>query len=74
MSAKPVVIIEQEEGEVYDLVVYHAYPEFPHREVVDLSPNPTWPSPAEANDRIADAVRTVLDKAWESATGEPVER
>lgn len=43
-------------------------------ERVDLSPTPAWPSPSEANDAIAEAVRRVLDRAWEAASGEPVIR
>jgi len=31
-----------------------------HREVIDLGPTPTWPSPTEAADLIAAAVR----EAW----------
>lgn len=31
-----------------------------HREVIDLGPTPTWPSPTEAADLVAKAVR----EAW----------
>lgn len=41
---------------------------------VDLGPNPTWPSPSEANSMLAEAVREVLDEAWEALTGTPIDR
>lgn len=34
----------------------------------------TFPTPAEANDLVADGVRKVLDQAWANASGEPVQR
>lgn len=43
-------------------------------ERVDVGPHPTFPTPAEANDLVADAVRKVLDQAWANASGEPVQR
>lgn len=43
-------------------------------ERVDLSPEPTWLTPIEANDRLADAVRKVLDNSWAFYTGERLTR
>lgn len=71
----PLVNIYQPADDVYDVVVEHAdQDQFPGQVHVDLSPVPTWPSPSECNDLIANAVRKVLDDAWLSATGEPIER
>lgn len=43
-------------------------------ETVDLSPNPTWPTTAEAHDLVAAAVARCLDRCYEAASGEAVER
>ncbi len=73
---QPIVNVYQDDDDIYTIVVEHAdHAQFPDaRTKVDLTPNPAWPSPTEANDRIADAVRQVLDMAWESATGQPIQR
>lgn len=41
---------------------------------VDFNPNPTWMSPSEQSDAIADAVRKVWDAATYHYTGNRVER
>lgn len=66
----PLIVIDVEG---YDATIQHQI--FPGAiEVVDLGPNPTWPSPREANDLIVDGVRKVLDEAWYLATGERLDR
>lgn len=42
------------------------------KQTVDLSPNPTWPSPTEVAEYVATAVHQVMMLAWNAATGEPV--
>ena len=55
----------------------HALVAFPYWNVsheVSIGPDPAWPSPDQVNDRIADAVRLVLDHAYYAATGTRIER
>lgn len=72
----PLINIYQPADDIYTVIVEHAdRDQFPHARVeVDISPVPTWKTVVEVNDGIAEAVRRVLDLAWESATGEPVTR
>lgn len=69
---EPFVTITQSATDEYTYEVRHSM--FPHVERVDLSPEPTWPSPVEANDMLGDAVVKVLDAAWKDATGQDIER
>lgn len=41
---------------------------------VDVGFGPTWPTIAEVNDRIANAVREVLDESYEQASGMKIDR
>jgi hypothetical protein len=67
------VTINMDPDDDYAMIVKHA--KFDGiEERVDLGPNPTWPTPAEATDLVVEAVRRCLDKAWEAASGEPVTR
>lgn len=41
---------------------------------VNMGPNPTWPTAAEAHEMIGEAVRDLLDVLWEHSTGDRIER
>jgi hypothetical protein len=48
-----------------------------HDETIDIGPDKTtmvWPSASETHDRVAEAVKVVLDRWWYDMTGEKVER
>ena len=66
--------VEFNADDLHNITVLHNQSLARPTEQVYLGPDPTWPSPSEANDLIADAVRRVLDAAWENATGEKMER
>lgn len=71
----PLIHVFQDKDDIYQVHVQHAdQAQFPGTTTIDLGPNPTWMSPVEMNDAIAKAVRDCLDAAWESATGEKVDR
>lgn len=40
----------------------------------DIGMNPTWPTPTETNDLIADAVRECMDLAYLECTGDVIDR
>lgn len=73
----PVLTITTDPENEFALVVAYHEPNLPEpvaSETVDLSPSPTWPSPSEQSDMIADAVRRVWDKSWTYYSGEEVVR
>lgn len=67
------IVVVQDPDEDYGMIVKST--RIPGiEEKVYTGPNPTWPTPAEQHDAVADAVRRMLDRGWEHATGEPVVR